>query len=138
MGLFDNMAGELGQMLGGQAQGQTGQTSPLEIVSTLLASSGGISGLVQQFQQGGLGEVVQSWIGNGANLPVSGAQLQQILGSGALGEIASKLGVSQDHAADALAQTLPQTVDALTPNGQIPSETDLAAQAQNLLGKLFG
>lgn len=138
MGLFDNVAGELGQMLGAQGEGQAGANSMQQIVSTLLANSGGLSGLLQQFEQGGLGDIVKSWVGSGANLPVSADQLQQLLGSGALGDIAAKLGVSPTSAADSLAQALPKVVDALTPNGQVPAESEIAAQAEGLLGKLFG
>ena len=139
MGLFDSVAGGLGQMLGGQqAQGGPGDNPMLQAVMGLLGNSGGLGGLLQKFQQGGLADVAQSWVGTGANLPISAEQVQQVLGSGALGDIASKLGLQPEQAAGALSQALPEVVDKLTPNGQLPAEGELMATAQQMLGKLFG
>ena len=81
--------------------------------------------------------MVQSWVGTGANLPISAEQIQQVLGSGVLGDMASKLGMQPDQVAGALSQSLPQAVDAMTPTGQVPAEADLAGQVQNLIGGLF-
>ncbi|MDD4885911.1 MAG: YidB family protein [Thiomonas sp.] len=139
MGLFDSVAGGLGQMLGGQqAQAGAGDNPMLQAVMGLLGNSGGLGGLVEKFQQGGLGNVVQSWVGTGANLPISAEQIQQLLGSGALGDLASKLGIQPAQAASELSQALPTVVDQLTPNGQLPAEGDLMATAQQLLGKFLG
>ncbi len=136
MGLFDSVSGGLGQLLGGQ--GGEGANPALQMVSALMSNSGGLSGLLQQLQQGGLADAVQSWIGTGANQPVNGDQLQQALGSNVIGELAAKLGVQPQQAAQELSQALPQVVDKLTPNGQLPAEGDLASLAQGMLGKLFG
>ncbi|WP_079417376.1 YidB family protein [Thiomonas intermedia] len=138
MGLFDSVAGGLGQMLGGQqAQGGAGDNPMLQAVMGLMNDSGGLSGLLSKFQQGGLGDLVQSWVGTGANLPISAEQIQQVLGSGALGDMASKLGIQPEQVAGALSQSLPQAVDAMTPNGQVPAASDLAGEVQNLIGGLF-
>jgi uncharacterized protein YidB (DUF937 family) len=93
---------------------------------------------LEKFQQGGLGNLAQSWVGTGANLPISAEQIQQVLGSGALGDIASKLGMQPEQAASELSQALPNVVDKLTPNGQLPAEGDLMAAAQQMLGKFLG
>ncbi len=139
MGLFDSVAGGLSQMLGGQqAQGAAGDNPMLQVVMELMNNSGGLSGLLDKFQQGGLGDLVQSWVGTGSNLPISAEQIQQVLGSGALGDIASKLGIQPEQAAGELSQALPNVVDKLTPGGQLPAEGDLMATAQQMLGKLLG
>ena len=66
---------------------------------------------------------MQSWISTGANQPVSGEQLGGILGSagGLLGQLAQQAGVSPAEAGDQLSQWLPQIVDQLTPDGQLPA-----------------
>jgi uncharacterized protein YidB (DUF937 family) len=126
-------------MLGGQqAQGAAGENPMLQVVMGLMNNSGGLSGLLGKFQQGGLGDLVQSWVGTGSNLPISAEQIQQVLGSGALGDIASKLGIQPEQAAGELSQALPNVVDKLTPDGQLPAEGDLMATAQQMLGKLLG
>ncbi len=141
MGLFDGIAGGLGQLLDGAGQTGDAGNPALEAVTALLSGDGavgGLSGLAAKFEQGGLGEVMQSWIGTGANQPVSVEQIQQVLGSGVIGDIAGRLGVAPDQAANVLAQMLPAVVDKLTPGGQLPAEGDLMASAQQLLGKLLG
>ncbi|MGC8703393.1 MAG: YidB family protein [Thiomonas sp.] len=139
MGLFDSVAGGLGQMLGGQqAQAGAADNPMVQAVMGLLGNSGGLGGLLEKFQQGGLGNLAQSWVGTGANLPISAEQIQQVLGSDALGDIASKLGMQPEQAASELSQALPNVVDKLTPNGQLPAEGDLMATAQQLLGKFLG
>ncbi|HNB47688.1 MAG TPA: YidB family protein, partial [Burkholderiaceae bacterium] len=97
-------------------------------------------GLVQQLQQGGLGEQVGSWISTGQNLPVSPDQLKDALGSNVLGQLAGSMGLDAGQAAGPLAQLLPQVVDALTPHGQLPAAgagADLGSLLPQVLGKLM-
>ncbi len=139
MGLLDSVIGALGRP-GGQAGG--GNADLLGAVIGMLGQgmgnaggrpgglAGGLAGLVEQFTRGGLGNVVQSWIGTGHNLPVSADQLSQVLGSDTLGQIARQLGLSHDEAATQVSQLLPQVVDQLTPDGQLPAPgSDLGSLA---------
>jgi len=79
--------------------------------------AGGLSGLVQMFEQQGLGHLVGSWIGNGQNLPISAQQLESVLGSDRLGQLAQQAGIPADQAGSMLASALPGLVDRLTPTG---------------------
>jgi uncharacterized protein YidB (DUF937 family) len=116
MGL-SNLAG---QLLGGQQPG----CNP-NLLSTLLnvvnSYPGGVSGVLEAFQKQGLGGVVNSWVGTGANQAVSPQQVQSALGSQQVQEVASKLGVSPQEANSHIAQWLPAVIDHLTPNGQVPA-----------------
>ena len=135
MGLLDSVVGSL------TAGNTPGGTGLLEAVIQLIQNQpGGLAGLVQSFQQGGLAEIVNSWVSTGQNLPVSGQQLASVLGSGPLQGMAAQLGLSPDQVAGSLADLLPQVVDQLTPNGQLPQGGDLLAQGMDLLkkGGLFG
>jgi uncharacterized protein YidB (DUF937 family) len=138
MGLLDGLLGNvLGGMMGGQPQ--QGANPLLNVVTGLLANGGqggGIGALIQQFEQAGLGQQMQSWIGTGQNLPVSAEQISQALGSGQLGQIAQQLGVSHGEAAGQLAQLLPEIINHLTPNGQAPAAG--FGDAQQILGMLGG
>lgn len=129
MGLLDQLGGMLGQGGGSDAIGAIGN---------LIEQHGGLDGLVQQLQNGGLSDIVASWVGTGANLPVSADALQQALGSDRIGQIAASLGLSTDQAAGSLAQWLPQVVDQLTPNGSIEGGGLLEQGLGLLKGKLFG
>ena len=135
MGLLDSVVGALA---GGQSGGNN---ALLETVLQLINNpqTGGLAGLVRSFQQGGLGEIVNSWVSTGANLPISPEQIQRVLGNSSLQGLAAQLGVSPEQASGSLADLLPQVVDQLTPNGQVPQGGDLMAQGLDLLkGKLFG
>ncbi|MEY2170270.1 MULTISPECIES: YidB family protein [unclassified Rhodanobacter] len=134
----------LGSLLGGG--GQAGGSDLVSVAGQLIQQAGGVQGLAGMLHQGGLGEAVQSWVGNGANQAVSGDQLNQALQSGGLGsvlqEAAGKLGMDQGQLSGALAQVLPHVVDHLTPGGQVPAQGqgggfDLGSLA-GLAGKLFG
>ncbi len=116
MSFLEDMAGkEFSSML---------SSSSNPMVSTIMQminnQPGGLSGMVQQFHDKGLGSLVSSWVGTGQNLPISADQLQHVLGSEQVKELAAKAGVSPDVASSHLAQLLPMLIDKLTPNGQVP------------------
>lgn len=131
MGFFDQVVGAL-------AGAETGE--PNGLLQTVLQiindpKIGGVQGLVQRFQQGGLGEIVNSWVSTGQNLPISAEQIQAVLGGSSLQAMAAKLGVSPEQASGSLADMLPQLVDRMTPNGQLPEGGDLLAQGLDMLKK---
>ena len=132
MGLLDGL---LGNVLGSGAQ--QGQGSMMQVALQVLQQNGGLPGIISKFEHGGMADHVGSWVGTGANMPISGAQLQEILGSGSIGEIAQRLGMSHGDASSGLAQALPQLIDKLTPGGQVPADhADLVAQARAMLEKM--
>ena len=130
MGLLDSVIGAIAGGQGGAGQQGGGQSALINIVMGMLANkagasqggaaAGGLGDLMARFQQGGLGDVLGSWIGTGQNLPVSSDQLSNVLGSDMLAKIAQQLGVSHGEAASQLSEVLPQVVDKLTPDGHVP------------------
>ena len=99
--------------------------------------SGGLNGLVQQFQSNGLGQIMQSWISTGQNLPISPEQIQQVLGSGQIQKISAKLGISPDAASAGISSLLPLIIDKVTPNGDLSQHEALLAKGMDLL-RAFG
>jgi uncharacterized protein YidB (DUF937 family) len=116
MGLFDNLSGALGGLLG-QAEAEALPA----LLSAVLAKTnmGDLQGLVNKLQQSGLGPQVQSWLGNGANMPITADQLRAALGSEQVRQMAQHFGVDPDAALKLLAQYLPEIVDKASPNGVI-------------------
>lgn len=90
-------------------------------VNSVIEKHGGLTGLANQLQQKGLGDAVKSWIGNGANLPVSADQIHNALGADTLRDLAKKFGVSTQDIAGKLSNALPQAIDHLTPGGVLPN-----------------
>jgi len=116
MGLLDQLKQQVVNEVGGSTQ----HAGAVEAAMGLLQNAGGLSGLVQAFQQNGLGDMVSSWIKTGPNPPVSGQQVQQVFGSEQIGQLAEKVGVPPQMASSLVASVLPTLVDKLTPDGQIP------------------
>lgn len=120
MSFLEDMAGkELGSMM-------SGSSNPLvsSVMQMINNQPGGLSGLVQQFHDKGLGGLVSSWVSTGQNLPISADQLQHVLGSDQVKELAAKAGISPETASSHLSQLLPMLIDKLTPNGQLPDASN--------------
>jgi len=108
MGLFD---GILGGVVG---------AGMVSVINGILEQHGGVQGVVNEFEQKGLGGTVQSWVGTGANQPISADQVQHVLGPDLLQKLSEKSGLSQQDLAEKLTQILPRAIDHMTPNGEIP------------------
>jgi uncharacterized protein YidB (DUF937 family) len=112
---LEDMAGkELSSML-------SSSSNPMaaSVIQMINSQPGGLSGLLQQFHDKGLGGLVTSWVSTGQNLPISADQIQHVLGSEQVKELAAKAGISPDAAGSHLAEFLPMLIDKLTPNGQV-------------------
>ena len=110
MGLFDHLKGAL-----------ESEALPV-MLNTLLAQTPyhDLNGLVAALQKGGLGPQVQSWLGNGQNMPITADQLKAVLGNAQVQEFARHFGLPVDDMLAALAKFLPEIVDKASPNGTLP------------------
>jgi uncharacterized protein YidB (DUF937 family) len=120
------LGGMLEGMAGGGADGSGGLPPQLgnAIGSLLGGDTGGTAGLenlVKGFRDAGLGEEVASWIGSGPNKPVSPDQIGQALGPDKLQQLSNSTGIGVAQLLPMLAAFLPQIINALTPDGQLPS-----------------
>ena len=92
------------------------------MLSELLGSGGqgGLSAIVAKLQQAGFGDQVKSWIGNGQNLSITAEQLQQVLGSDTVRQLAARYNIPVDQISQILAQQIPKAVDQASPDGKLP------------------
>jgi uncharacterized protein YidB (DUF937 family) len=141
MGLLDSIVGQVSGALAGAAPG-AGPVHPglLEVVTAMLSNSqangtSGLQGLVQQFEQQGLGHLVQSWIGTGENLAITPDQVQAVLGEPHIQAVARQLGLSTADVTNQLAGLLPHAVDAATPGGS-PAVGSVLSEALNAFAAL--
>ncbi|MGA9116593.1 MAG: YidB family protein [Bacteroidota bacterium] len=125
-------------MLGGGGKGPGG--APDDLISAVGGmigdQQGGLGGFVQQLTGKGLGEIVQSWVSTGPNLPVSGDQLKQALGGDLLKQLAARTGMAPEQVTAQLVELLPRIIDTLTPGGKVP-EGGIGAQGLGLLKGLL-
>lgn len=129
MGLLDDIVGSL---TGGQ--GQKNSLGQLQAIWSWIQEQGGIEVLIQKFHQGGLGEILTSWLSNGSNKTVSGGEIQSAFGQQNLQSLADKLGTDIPGASAALAEVLPQLVDKISPQGEVQDEA--TAKVHNDLGSM--
>ena len=113
-GLGDLLKGGLGGLLAGGAAG------------TVI--SGGLGDLLKQFQQNGQGETVDSWVSPGPNKAIAPGDLAKALGADQINTLASQSGLSRDELLAGLSQHLPDVIDHLTPDGRLPTESELSGR----------
>ena len=113
-GLGDLLRSGLGGLLAGGAAGSV--------------ISGGLGDLLRQFQQNGQGEVASSWVGKGPNQPISPDDLGRALGADQLNALSAQSGLSRDELLQGLSQNLPEVIDHLTPDGRLPTESEVAGR----------
>ncbi len=121
-GASSPMGGVLGSLLGGGQSGGVGAGGVGAGGVGAGGMGGGLGGLMSQFQQGGLGHIAQSWVGNGPNQPVSPEQLHGVLGADQVQSMASQAGMQPNDFLSQLSQHLPEAVHGMTPNGRLPDE----------------
>ena len=134
MGLLDSVIGALSG-----ARTTAGSGDMLTAVLHLLADDGdgpGLREIRERFIDGGLAATFESWVGRGGNIPIEPEELQRVLGTALVEDIAQQLGMSTRHTSERLAQMLPYVVDKLTPGGRVP-EQGLGDYGQ-LMGRMAG
>jgi uncharacterized protein YidB (DUF937 family) len=136
--------GLLDQVIGGLMGGAGGGGSPIQgVLMSMLGgdqqagiasggqdvdqgmrgtATGGLAGIISGFERAGLGHIVQSWIGDGPNQPVSPQQLQGVFGNDRVQTMAGEAGMAPHDFLSQLSQHLPNAVNGLTPNGRLPDE----------------
>jgi len=113
-GLGGLLKGGLGGLLAGGAAGSV--------------ISGGLGDLLKQFQQNGHGEAANSWVSPGPNKPISSGDLASALGADQINSLMSQSGLSRDELLSGLSQHLPDVVNHLTPDGRLPTESEVAGR----------
>jgi uncharacterized protein YidB (DUF937 family) len=109
----------LDDLIGSVVSAVAGDKAPA--LNDFLKSNGGVSGLAQKFQNGGAGEVFTSWVSTGQNQTITADTIDRVLGNSQVQQFAQQLGVDPKQAADFIAKHLPQVIDKLTPDGQVPA-----------------
>ena len=88
--------------------------------------SGGLGELIDRFREKGLGDTADSWVRTGANKELQPAQLEQAIGPEILDTLSKQTGLSRDELLARLTRELPQAVDKFTPEGRVPTESEMS------------
>ena len=129
-----------GKELAGKFLGGGGQNPLLDTVFGLITNpqTNGLEGLIQNFKSQGMNDIISSWINTGKNLPISGNQIQNVLGMDQILQIAKQLGASKKEVSGGLASLLPEIIDKLTPSGTLPEGDALNQGLSKLTKDLLG
>ena len=128
MALFDALVSDVA---GGSGLGTNAGPLVREVLHIVADSPGGVGGFLDKLKSAGLGSEVASWLGHADAKALSAQQIDRILGSAALGDVAGRLGLGTAAASTAVGYTLPKVIGALTPGGAIP--TRLSPEITNFL-----
>lgn len=134
MGLLDKIVSAVGSSVSDDGENKGLWEQVLDLVNN--PAIGGLPGLIDKFKNNGLGNIVTTWVGTGANQPISADQIMQTIGSDKIQKIAGKLGMSENEVSAGLAAMLPHVIDKLTPKGVVPDGA-VIEQGLNLLTKQF-
>ncbi|WP_439241890.1 YidB family protein [Lonepinella sp. BR2474] len=130
--MLDKIIGSvLSNVIGGSANSSSASVIT-SVLGALLQKQGGMEGIFNQLQKGGLEDLLNSWIGTGKNKSLDAEQVSDVFGEDTLNQVAEQAGVDKTQAQDILSQALPQVIDMLTPNGReggVSAET-IVQQAQ--------
>ena len=132
-----NPLGQILHTLGGGNVAQGG--SLLTAVISMVQQNGGLSNVLDMFQQNGLAQHANSWVGTGTNASITPDQLQQVFGGNQISNLAAQFGTSHGQASSILSQILPELVNQLTPTGQVPANhADLLSEGLSALRQMAG
>ena len=127
MSLFDEIKNAAGMQSGATPESREQHSSLINSVLQMFGNREGLSDLTRRFENHGLGDIVGSWIGTGANRTVDPNTLQKALGEERIRQIAQRAGLPPELVSQKLASVLPVVVDKLTPHGRIPEEMPKAS-----------
>lgn len=127
---------KMGQELLGDKMGDMGGI--MDALSGLTDGDGlDLAGITDKLKEGGLGDQLSSWLGDGDNAPVSADQLTNALGADKIGAMASKLGVDAGSAAETLSQAMPSLLDKFSSGGNLLESVTGGADPMDLVKGLF-
>jgi uncharacterized protein YidB (DUF937 family) len=116
--------------------GQQGEQGGLNSIMKLFGGNNGLQGLMSQLTQNGMAEQAKSWVGQGQNQTVSGDQIRQAMDPAVLNQLAEQAHMTPEQTSNTVAELLPEMVNKVTPQGQVPSE-DPFAKGVGMLNQMF-
>jgi OmpA-OmpF porin, OOP family len=129
--MFDVLLQEIGKKFGlGQ---QVNALLGMLLSVIYQEKNGALAGFIDQFRQKGMLDLVNSWLGKNENRGISVGQLETVMGTDVLAEMAKKLGLGQATVSSALSYLLPNVIDKLSPDGVIPTSSEIPSGVRSYL-----
>jgi len=137
MGLFDSIINSTADRFGlGQDKAGGLLASLFGLISD--PKTGGFSGFLEKFRNAGFGDIVDSWISTGDTTPLTGEQVESALGTDAIATISKDSGLDRAAATTALGGLIPDVVNSLTPDGELPDNESFLSKIGGFLSDWGG
>ena len=91
--------------------------------------SRGIDNTVKDMEETGHGDIARSWVGPGANHPITPEKLEAALGEATIRDLMRQTGLERDDLLKTLSESLPRVIDHLTPQGRLPTQEEATEMA---------
>jgi len=114
------------------SQGGTGSALPGSLGDALSGKSigdllsGGLGDLIDAFTNKGHRDLAESWVGRGPNKQIAPPDLEKAIGADILENLFKLTGLSREEVLSRLSKNLPDAVDKYTPDGRVPTPTELS------------
>ena len=100
--------------------------------------SKGVSGtalgdILDRFRGAGAGSKVDSWVGTGPNQPIEPSDVETAIDEDTLTALSVQTGLSREELINRITRDLPEAVNKLTPNGELPPEPTQVSAETTLL-----
>ncbi|RUX73563.1 DUF937 domain-containing protein [Mesorhizobium sp. M7A.F.Ca.US.006.04.2.1] len=100
--------------------------------------SKGVSGtalgdILDRFRGVGAGAKVDSWVGTGPNQPIGPSDVETAIDEDTLTSLSLQTGLSRDELIARITKDLPEAVNKMTPNGELPAEPTQVSDETTLL-----
>ena len=113
---------KLGDMIRTAGQGNDPNNPQGGLLDQLSKSVSGtaLGDVLDRFRNSGAGPKVDSWIGRGANEPIEPQEVVSAIDEETLSSLSQQTGLSREELIARITQALPEVVDKMTPDGQLP------------------
>lgn len=129
----------LASKLGGNAGGNSDMVQ--NVIGSLLGGSGGsgldLGSIVGNLKDSGLGNMAESWLGDGDNEEISRDQITSMLGSDKIQNAAQQLGADENDLISGLQAMIPQVVDKSSSGGSLLDSVGGIGGLASLAGKFL-
>lgn len=100
--------------------------------------SNGVSGtalgdILDRFRGAGAGSKVDSWVGTGPNQPIQPSDVEAAIDEDTLTSLSMQTGLSREELISRITRDLPEAVNKMTPNGNLPPEPTRGSDETTLL-----
>jgi len=123
---------KIGDMIRGASDPNNPQDGIMDQISKGVSGTA-LGDILDRFRGAGAGSKVDSWIGTGPNQPIESNDVEAAIDEDTLTSLSMQTGLSREELISRITRDLPEAVNKMTPNGQLPSEPTQGSGETTLL-----